>query len=78
LNNSGQLTDATSLFAENVLCSGGHDDDLSAGWCHTHLDSRVTIFGKLASEELVQFGFEDASGDELEARENCVTVLLGG
>jgi hypothetical protein len=65
LDDSGQFTNATSLFSENVLCSGGHDDDFSAGWCNTDLNTGVTIFGELASQELIQFGFEDASGDEL-------------
>lgn len=76
LNDSSQFTDATSLLTQNILCSGGHDDDLGSGWCHTDLNAGVAIFGKLASQELVQFSLEDASGDELK-REISIIVVIG-
>lgn len=36
------------------------DDDLSPGWGHAYLHPRVSILGKLTSQELVQLGLEDA------------------
>ena len=65
LNDSSQFTDTATLFTENVLCSGGHDDDFCTRWCHTYFNAGVTILSELASQEFVQFSFEDASGDEL-------------
>ena len=38
---------------------------LSAGVCHTDITARVTLLGKLASQEVVELGLEDTVGDEL-------------
>lgn len=66
LNDGGQFADSAALLAQNVLGSGGHDDDLGPGGGDSDLDAGVTIFGQLASQELVQLGFENAVGDKLE------------
>merc|ERR1712064_134888 len=43
LNQTGQFSDPSSLFSENILGSG---------WHHTDLNARVTILGQLSGEEL--------------------------
>merc|ERR1719333_616007 len=59
LNKTGQFSDSSSLFSENILGSGGHDDDLGSGWSHTDLNTGVTILGQLPGEELVELSLED-------------------
>jgi hypothetical protein len=65
LNDRGQLTDATTLFTENVLGSGGTDDDLGTGRSDSDFDSRVTFFSQFSGEKLVQLSVEDSIADEL-------------
>ena len=38
---------------------------LSTSVCHTDITARVTLLGKLTSQEIVEFGPEDTVGDEL-------------
>ena len=66
LHDGGQFTDPPTLFTQDVLGAGGHDDDFGLGGSHTDLDTGVTIFSQLTSQELVQFGLEHAIGDKLE------------
>jgi len=61
----GELADATTLLAENLLCVSGTDDDLSASVSYADLTTRVTLLRKLAGEELVEFCAEDTIGNEL-------------
>lgn len=65
LDERSKFTNSTSLFAEDVLGSGGQDDDLGTGWGDTDLNARVAIFGELSHEHLVQFGLEHTVGAEL-------------
>ena len=59
LDEGGELTDAATLLSENLLCVGGADDDIGDGWGDANLDTRVTLLGQLALEELVQLGVEN-------------------
>ena len=65
LDDRGELADTLSLLAENVLGTGGTDDDLSAVGSGTDLNTGVAILGKLTSEKLVELRVEDAVSDEL-------------
>lgn len=65
LDESGELTDAAALVTKNLLGVGGTDDDLSAGVRDTDLASRVSLLGKLTSEELVELGGENTVSDKL-------------
>jgi len=63
----------TSVFIAQMKRAGHspcrQDDDLSPGWGHTHLHTRVAILRKLTGQELVQLGFEDTVCDELRREE---------
>jgi hypothetical protein len=65
LDQGGELADAASLLAEDLLGVGGADDDVGDGGSDADLDARVALLGQLTLEELVQLGIEDAVGDEL-------------
>lgn len=43
LDERSKFTNSTSLFAEDVLGSGGQDDDLGTGWGDTDLNARVAV-----------------------------------
>ena len=73
LNKASQFSDSSSLFSENILGSGGHDDDLGSCWSHTDLNTGVTILGQLLGEEAVQFGLEHTIGHKLQT-ENAAFV----
>ena len=60
LDERGQLADAASLLAENLLCVRGPDDDVGDGGSDADLDARVTLLGQFALEEFVQLGIEDS------------------
>lgn len=59
LDEGGELADAASLLTENLLGVGGADDDVGDGWSNADLNTRVSLLGQLALEELVQLGVED-------------------
>jgi hypothetical protein len=59
LDERGELTDATTLLAENLLCVGGANDDVGDGGRDADLNAGVALLGQLALEELVQLGIED-------------------
>ena len=65
LDEGGELTDPSSLLAENLLCVGGPDDDIGDGGSDADLDARVSLLSQFALEELVQLGVEDTIGHEL-------------
>lgn len=67
LDQRGQLANAAALLAENLLGLGGADDDVGDGGGDADLDAGVALLSELALEELVEFGIEDAVGDELSA-----------
>lgn len=67
LDQRGQLADAASLLAEDLLGVRRADDDVGDGRGHADLDARVTLLGQLMLEELVQLGVEDTVGYELSA-----------
>ena len=75
LHDGGQFTDPPTLFTQDVLGAGGHDDDFGLGGSHTDLDTGVTIFSQLTSQELVQFGLEHAIGDKLEVKNKSLTKV---
>lgn len=65
LHKRGELSDASALVSEDVLCAGGADDDFRADGGHADLDTRVSILSELAGEELVELAVEDTVLDEL-------------
>mmetsp|Transcript_19288 Transcript_19288/g.34854 ORF Transcript_19288/g.34854 Transcript_19288/m.34854 type:complete len:330 (-) Transcript_19288:81-1070(-) len=65
LHHTGQLTNALSLLSEHVLRLGCADDDFGTMGGGTDLDTSVTILGKFAGEELVEFGEENTVGNKL-------------
>ena len=67
LDQGGELADAATLLAQNLLRVGGADDDVGDGGRNADLDAGVALLSQLALEELVQLGVEDAIGDELSA-----------
>ena len=76
LDQAGELADAASLLAEDLLCVGGADDDVGDGRCDADLDAGVTLLSKLALEELVQLGVEDTVSDELPPLGAVIPVSL--
>lgn len=67
LDEGGELADAASLLAEDLLGVGGADDDVGYRGGDADLDAGVALLGQLALEELVELSVEDAIGDELSA-----------
>jgi len=65
LDQGCELANATALLAENFLGVGCADDDVGDGWGDADFDSGVSLFSKLALEELVQLGVENTVSDEL-------------
>lgn len=65
LDEGGELADAATLLAEDLLSVGGADDDVGNSGGNADFDTRVSLLGQLALEELVQLGVEDTVGDEL-------------
>lgn len=53
LDESSELTNAATLVTKNLLGVSGADDDLGASVGNTNLATRVSLLGKLTSEELV-------------------------
>jgi hypothetical protein len=67
LDEGGELANAATLLAQNLLSVGGPDDDVGDSGGDADLDARVALLGQLVLEELVQLGIEDTVGDELSA-----------
>lgn len=65
LDQAGELADAATLLAENLLGVGGADNDVGNGGGNADFDTGVTLLGQLTLEELVQLGVEHTVGDEL-------------
>jgi hypothetical protein len=65
LHNRGQFANATTVLSQDVLRTGGTDDNLGSVGSGADFDTRVTIFGKLASQQLIQLGVEDTVRYEL-------------
>lgn len=65
LDDGSQLANAAALLTQNILGTGGTDDDLSALGGLTDLDTSETIVAQLALEEVVQLGVEETILDEL-------------
>ncbi len=59
LDERGEFSDAASLLAEDFLCVGCADDDVSDGRGDADLDAGVALLGEFTLEELVQLGIED-------------------
>jgi hypothetical protein len=45
---------------------GSADDDFGTCGCNADFTTRIALFGKFPSEKFIEFGEEDAIGDELE------------
>ena len=67
LDEAGELADAATLLAQNLLGVCGADDDVGNGRGDADLDAGVALLGQLTLDELVQLGIEDTVGDELSA-----------
>ena len=67
LDEAGELADAASLLAKNLLGVCRADDDVGHGRSDADLDAGVTLLGQLTLEELVELSIEDAVSDELSA-----------
>jgi hypothetical protein len=65
LDGGGELANAASLLAEDILGAGGTDDNLNAGGGHADLNTGVTILGELTREEGVQLSIEKSILDKL-------------
>jgi len=65
LHESGQFPDSATPVAEDFLCVRGTDDDFCPCRRDADFTARVPLFGKFPGEEFVEFGEEDAVGDEL-------------
>jgi hypothetical protein len=65
LDEGGELTDTSSLLAENFLGVGCADDDVGDGGRDSDFDTRVSLLSQLPLEEFVQFCVENTIGDEL-------------
>jgi len=67
LHESSQFPDSTTLLAEDFLRVRGTDDDFCPRRRDADFTARVALFGKFTGEEFVEFGEEDAVGDELQS-----------
>jgi len=67
LHKSSQFPDSAALVAEDFLGVGGTDDDFCPGRGDADFTARIALFGKFTGEEFVEFGEEDAIGDELQS-----------
>ena len=65
LHERGELANAATLFTEHVSRARGADDDLRLHRRNADLNARVSVFRELTDEHFVEFGEEDAIGDEL-------------
>lgn len=65
LDEGGELADAATLLAEDLLGVGGADDDVGDGRGDADLDAGVALLSELALEEFVELGVEDTVSDEL-------------
>lgn len=65
LDQGGELANAATLLAEDLLGLGGADDDVRDGGRDADFDAGVTLLGEFALEELVQLGVENTVSDEL-------------
>ena len=61
-----QFTNSSAFFSQYILCSGGHNDDFCPSWSNSDFYARVSILGKFASQELIEFGLEDTVSDKLQ------------
>ena len=75
LDERGELTDAATLLAENLLCVGGADDDVGDSGRDADLDAGVTLLSKLTLEELVELGVENTVCEDV-SRGPAVIFLL--
>lgn len=58
--------DSERQLTKNILCASGPDDDLGSHWRNPNFNTRVSIFGKLSSQNLIKLSEEYSVGDELQ------------
>ena len=63
-----QFTNSAPFLTQYILCSGCHDNDFGPRRSDSYFNTRISIFGKLTSQKLVEFSFEYAVSDKLEKR----------
>jgi len=74
LNDTGQFTNAATVFSQNVLGTGGSDNDFGTVGSRTDLNSSITVFGQFGNQEFVEFGVKDTIGNKLAlARHSAVS-----
>ena len=66
LDHGGQFANTSAFLTQNILCSGGQNDDFCAGGSHSHLNTAVAILCQLSSEEFVQLSLEETILHELQ------------
>lgn len=76
LDEGGEFANAATLLSKNLLGVCGADDDVGDGWRNADLNTRVSLLGQLALEELVQLSVEDTIGDELPPLGAATIVLV--
>lgn len=62
----GQFSDSPAFFTEDILCSGGQDNDFSTCWCDTDFYTTVAIFCQLSRQKIVQLSLEHSICNELQ------------
>ena len=65
LDDTGELTDALTVLAEDALGTSGADDDLSAGGSATDLNTSIAKIDELTSEELADLRVENTVCNKL-------------
>merc|ERR1712066_940836 len=60
LYDGGQFSNSLSLVSQDILCSGGKDDNFGSFGSNSDFDTGITVFGKFLSQETVQFCAENA------------------
>lgn len=73
LDERGELADAATLLAEDLLGVGGPDDDVGDRGGNADLDAGVTLLSELALEELVELGVENTVCGEESAMHSDAT-----
>lgn len=62
----GQFSDSPAFFTEDILCSGGQDNDFSTCWGDTDFYTTVAIFCQLSRQKIVQLSLEHSICNELQ------------